>query len=667
MFETIFSPITINQTVIKNRIAFPAMGLLYSLDEKLNDRYINFYLERAKGGAGIVTVGPVGIGELGVGVGAPSIASDEAIPVFAQLAQQIQETGAKAWVQLYHGGAYVRPVQIGGQKAIAPSAIYSSYTGQVPREMTVQDIKNVQEAFVSCAVRAKQAGFDGVEIIASAGYLICQFLSPLKNKRTDEYGGSFDNRIRFVREIIVKMRERLGPDYPITIRMAGNDFVPGSNTGIETAYFARVYEMAGVDAINVTGGWHESRVPQLTADLPRGAFCYLAREIKNAVSIPVMASNRISDPYLAEQILADGSADMINLGRVLMADPYWPAKAQTGDTEQICPCVACLQGCMDELFNVRPAICTVNPQTGFEGERKLSSTDKSQKVMVIGAGPGGMEAAFRAAEVGHRVELYEKAGRIGGQLWIAGTPPHKQELWELVRYYQAMLSLHGVSVFLNTEVNLDLIMQTNPDYIIAAEGAEIAIPEIDGIDSSCVVSAWDVLKGTVNLGRRIALIGGGAVGLEIALFLASKGNITPETLHFLFRYEAESVERMRELIFKGNKEITIFEAMPRLGKGVGKSTRWVLLDNIERHGINTITEASIISVKDGIVVFTKDRKKQMLAFDNVINATGSRPVRKMADLLTKTGIRHSVIGDSVRPAQILDAIHDAYLAVMKNL
>ncbi len=667
MFETLFSPISINKTVIKNRIAFPAMGLLYSLDEKLNDRYMNFYLERAKGGAGIVTVGPVGIGELGVGVGAPSIASDDVIPSFAQLAKQIQQTGAKAWVQLYHGGAYVRPVQIGGQQAIAPSAVHSSYIGETPREMTIQDIHNVQEAFISCAERVKQAGFDGVEIIASAGYLICQFLSPLKNQRTDKYGGSFDNRVRFVREIIEQMRQRLGPDYPITIRMAGNDFVPGSNTDLETPDFAKVYETAGVDAINVTGGWHESRIPQLTADLPRGAFSYLAQNIKNVVSIPVMASNRIPDPYLAEQILADGTADMINLGRVLMADPYWPAKAQAGNAAQICPCVACLQGCMDELFNVRPAICTVNPRTGFEGERQIGITDKAKKVMVIGAGPGGLEAAFRAAKAGHRVELYEQADRIGGQLWIAGTPPHKQELWELIRYYREMLRLYGVNVFLNTEVDLELIMQMNPDYIIAAEGARIAVPDIDGIDSPCVVSAWDVLKGTVIPGRKIAVIGGGAVGLETAHFLASQGNISPATLHFLFRYEAESVERLRELIFKGNKEVTVFEARPKIGNGVGKSTRWVLLENIKKHGINTITEANIISVKDGVVIFEKDGTRQILAFDHVINAAGSKPVRKVADLLSKTGIRHSVIGDSVRPAQILEAIHEAYLAVMENL
>ncbi len=326
MFNELFSPIRINQVEIKNRISFPAMGILYSLDEKLNDRYYNFYLERAKGGAGIVTVGPVGIGELGAGIVVPSIASDTDIPDFAKLAKSIQTYGAKAWMQLYHGGGYVRPMQIGGQKPMAPSAVYSNYIKDTPRAMSLEDIKNVQKAFINGAIRAKTAGFDGVEIIASAGYLICEFLSPLTNKRSDEYGGSLENRVRFVREIIEQMREKLGSDYPITIRMAGNDFVPGSNTDLETPEFAKIYEKAGVDAISVTGGWHESKVPQLTMDLPRGGFAYLARNIKEVVSVPVMAANRISDPYTAEGIIKDGYADMVNLCRALLADPYCLAK-----------------------------------------------------------------------------------------------------------------------------------------------------------------------------------------------------------------------------------------------------------------------------------------------------------------------------------------------------
>ncbi len=667
MFKTLFSPICINQTKIKNRIVYPSMGLLYSWNGELNDRYFHYYIEKAQGGAGIVTVGPVGVDTLGLGTAGLSIANDQAIPSFYKLTKAIQRAGAKAWIQLFHGGAYVRPIQIGDQQALAPSSIYSEWSKAQAREMTRDDIHDIQEAFVNSAERAKWAGFDGVEIIASAGYLICQFLSPLRNQRTDEYGGSFENRIRFVKEIIEKMRLRLGTDYPITIRMAGNDFVPGSNTDLETPEFARVYEKAGIDAINVTGGWHETNVPQMTMSVPQGAFTYLAQNIKNVVSIPVMASNRISEPWLAEKIIHDGWADMVSLGRVLMADPYWPQKAQAGHPEQITPCVACLQGCMDEIVNMKPVKCMVNARLGFEGERRIARTDRSKRVMVVGAGPGGMEAAFRAAQAGHQVELYEKADRIGGQLWIAGAPPYKQELLKLIPYYQEMLKHHKVQVFLNTEVDIKLVKQRSPEYLIAAEGAEAVTPAIDGFDDSRIISAWDILKHNIALGKKIAVIGGGAVGLETAHFIAAQGTITPETLHFLFSNNAESPERLRQLIFQGNKKVTVFEMMPQVGKGIGKSSKWGLLSSLRKYGVNINTGATVHSFHNGILNYELAGERRSESFDNIINATGSQSLRKLANALEETRIPFAIIGDSLHPGQIIDAIHQAYQAVMDHL
>jgi len=296
MFKYLFSPIVINQLAIKNRIAYPSLGLLYSYDSKLNDRYYAYFKERAKGGAGIVTVGPVGIDDLGAGLAALSIASDEAIADFKKLTQIIKAEGARAWIQLFHAGAYAFPFLIDNQTPIAPSAVYSNYSKTTPREMTPEDIERVQNAFARAAERALEAGFDGIEIIGSAGYLICQFLSPKTNLRTDEYGGSFENRLRFPTETLALTRKRIGPDTPLTIRMAGNDFIQGSHTDADAPAIARAYESAGVDALNVTGGWHETRVPQLPMELPRAALTYLALNIKKAVNIPVMASNRISDP-----------------------------------------------------------------------------------------------------------------------------------------------------------------------------------------------------------------------------------------------------------------------------------------------------------------------------------------------------------------------------------
>lgn len=664
MYKYLFSPIKINKLEIKNRIVYPALGVLYTHDRKLNDRYYNFFREKARGGAGIVTVGPVGVDFLGSGIFMPSLADDEAIPSFEKLTNIIRQEGAASWIQLFHGGAYTRPNMIEGKEPIAPSPIFSNYSKTTPREMTLEDIEQVQKAFYQAARRAKEAGFDGVEIIGSAGYLITQFLSPARNKRTDAYGGSFENRLRFPREVITRIRDRLGPNYPLTIRMAGNDFIPGSNTDSETPKIAKVYEDSGVDAVNVTGGWHETRVPQLPMVLPRSAYAFLALNIKRAVNVPVIASNRIAEPNTAETILKDGYADMVSLGRVLIADPEWPKKALEGRVDEIRPCVACNQGCTDQIFSGKPVFCVGNARAGYEGNRSIAKSDSPKKVMVVGAGAAGMEAAVTAAMAGHHVTLFEKDSDIGGQLWIAGAPPDKQELWEFVRYYRAMIRKYDIILRLNSEVDLDLIRKENPDHIIVAEGAGPLIPPVKGIDDLCVISAWNLLKENPMLGKEVAVIGGGAVGLETALFVAAKGTITPEILHFLFAYEAEPVERLRELMFRGSSHVTVFEMLPVAGKDVGRSTKWVLDGNLQRHRVKILTSAKVVSIKNGLVTYETDDKSEQIQFDNVILASGSRSVQRLSKEIEKLEIPFTLIGDGVKPGKLDGAIHGGFLAAM---
>ncbi|MBS3758862.1 MAG: FAD-dependent oxidoreductase [Desulfobacterales bacterium] len=665
MFKYLFSPIVINQLAIKNRIAYPSLGLLYSYDSKLNDRYYAYFKERAKGGAGIVTVGPVGIDDLGAGLAALSIASDEAIADFKKLTQIIKAEGARAWIQLFHAGAYAFPFLIDNQTPIAPSAVYSNYSKTTPREMTPEDIERVQNAFARAAERALEAGFDGIEIIGSAGYLICQFLSPKTNLRTDEYGGSFENRLRFPTETLALTRKRIGPDTPLTIRMAGNDFIQGSHTDADAPAIARAYESAGVDALNVTGGWHETRVPQLPMELPRAALTYLALNIKKAVNIPVMASNRISDPHTAEKVLRDGCADMINLGRPLIADPEWPKKAREGRPDEIRPCTGCSEGCTDQIFNGKPVFCVGNPRAGFENERGIAPTKNPKRVLVAGAGLAGLEAGITAAQIGHQVEIYEKKDDIGGQIWIAGAPPHKQELLELIRYYRAMLRKYDIPVFLNTAVDTALLQKKSPDHIIVAEGAKALLPPINGADDPCVLSSWDVLSDNPPLGREVAVIGGGSVGLETALFAAAKGTLTPETLHFLFEYQAESPERLRELMFSGTSHVTIFEMLPKPGKDHGKSTKWVLLGKLQRYGVNIITEARVQSIKNGALTYEKAGETLTQQFDNVILAAGSQAVQELSRTLGPLNIPYATVGDCVQPGRINDAVHGGFLAALE--
>lgn len=665
MYRYLFSPITINSLEIKNRIAYPALGLLYSYDSKLNDRYCDYFEERARGGAGIVTVGPVGIDDLGAGMIVLSIADDEAIPSFAKLTKRIKAQGARAWIQLFHAGAFAFPMIINNQTPIAPSAVYSSYSKTTPRKMTLEDIDKVKNDFAQCALRAKEAGFDGVEIIASAGYLLTQFLSPLTNKREDQYGGSFENRLRFPSEVIQLTREKLGPDFPLTVRMAGNDFVPGSNTDSETPKIAKAYESAGVDAINVTGGWHITKVPQLPMELPRAAFAFLALNIKNAVSVPVFASNRISDPDSAEKIIRDGYADLVSLGRTLIADPQWPQKAFEGRADEIRPCVACSQGCTDQVFNGLPVFCAGNPQAGFEAERKIIKTTAPKRVMIVGAGLAGLEAAITAVQIGHQVELYDKDSDIGGQVWIAGAPPHKNELIEFIRFYRAIIRKLNIPLFLNTCVDIELIRKKNPDYLIVAEGAKPLLINLEGIDDPCVTTSWHVLKENPPLGKQVAIIGGGSVGLETALFVAAKGTISPEILSFLFEYDAESPDRLKELMFNGTSHVTVFEMLPKPGKDMGKSTRWVLLDKLDRYGITIQTDARVMSIKDGVVTYNQAEEIKTQKFDSVIMASGSQAVQDLSKKIESLEIPHATVGDCIAPGKINDAIHGGFLAALE--
>lgn len=664
MYNTLLSPVKINKLEIRNRVVYPSLGLLYSYDGTLNDRYYNYFQEKAMGGTGLVTVGPVGIDFIGSGNIIPMLDKDDAIPAFKKMASVIKEEGARAWVQLFHAGAYSYPMLLNGEPPIAPSAIYSRYSKAMPREMTLEDIERVRESFVNAALRAQEAGFDGVEILGSGGYLITQFLSTVKNQRIDDYGGSFENRVRFPKEVIEQTRKRLGEDFPLTIRMAGNDFVTGSNTDMETKEFAKVYETAGVDAISVTGGWHETHVPQLPASLPQSGFAFLAYNIKKEVSVPVMASNRISSPESAEKLLKEGYADMVSIGRGLIADPQWVNKAMVGKPDEIRPCVACLQGCMDSVMSGKPVTCVANPMAGYEGERKVEKCEFPKNVMVVGAGLAGLEAAVTAAQAGHRVDLYEKNNEIGGQLWVAGAPPHKGELFKFVGYYQAMLWKHNVSLHLNTKVDERLIRERKPDFLIVAEGAEPLLPPIDGIDDPSVISAWDLLKEDRLLGDEVAIIGGGAVGLETALKVAAKGTITPEVLHFLFTYEAESVERLRELMFKGTSNVTVVEMLPKVGKDVGKSTKWVLMSDLEKYGVGLITEAKVISIKNGLLTYEKDGQEHQRQFDNIINAAGSKSVKNIAEKIEKLDIPFAVIGDGAQPGKINHAVHGGFLAAL---
>jgi 2,4-dienoyl-CoA reductase-like NADH-dependent reductase (Old Yellow Enzyme family)/thioredoxin reductase len=656
MLKMLFTPIQVGKMELKNRIVMPAMHFLSSWEGMVLPHHVDYFVERAKGGAALIIIGGCTIDETSGAINMLSAKDDKFIAGLSGLAKAVQAQGAKIAAQLYHAGRYSHSVLMGGKQSVSSSPIRSRLTGETPRELSIPEIKQTQRNYAMAAARIQRAGFDAVEVIASAGYLISQFLSPIVNHRKDEYGGGFENRMRFGLEVIQEIRRGVGPDFPIIVRVAGNEFMDGGLANEEARSFSKGLEKAGANMINVTGGWHETRVPQITMGLPRGGFVYLAQGIKQAVSIPVMACNRISDPILADRILRDGQADLIGFARGLIADPELPQKARQGRFDEINYCIACNQGCFDPIFEQKPQTCLVNARAGAEGKLTLEPASSKKTVMVIGGGPAGMEAARVAALRGHRVSLYEKNETLGGQLPLAASPPGRAEFLTFVRYLEGQMKKLNVTVHPRTEANPRHVEMEKPDAVILATGAEPWVPDIKGVRLPNVVLARDVLSGKVDTGKEVVIIGGGAVGLETALFLARKGTIDADTLYFLMFNQAEKPETIQTLLYRGLKKITVLEMLKRIGQDIGRSTRWTILQDLSHLGVRTLTKAEAKEITDQGVWIDREGREEWIPGDTVILATGSRPVNSLYDQIRDRVKEIYVIGDAKSPRKALEAV-----------
>jgi 2,4-dienoyl-CoA reductase (NADPH2) len=659
-YPHLFSPIRINSMILKNRIVMTAMHLGYTPGGQVTDRLVKFYTLRARGGAGLIIVGGCTIDPWAGMADMISIKDDSFLPGLERLTDAVKGGGAKIAAQLYQAGRYAHSSMIGGKKPFSASAVRSKFTGETPRALDLDEIPRVQDRFAEAALRAKRAGFDAVEILGSAGYLISQFFSPLTNLRQDQYGGSFENRMRFGIEVVEKVRNAVGASYPIFMRLAGNDFMQGSNTNKEAEIFASELEKAGVDCFNVTGGWHETRVPQLTMHVPHKAYAYLAQGIRSAVSVPVIASNRINDPSLAEEVLQEGQADLVTMARALLADPGLPNKALQGKEELITHCVACNQGCFDRVFQYEPATCMVNPAAGMESEMAVTLAPKKKKVLVIGGGPAGMKAAITASDRGHQVILVEKSLQLGGQLLLNEKIPGREEILLAARDLERNLKTRSVEILLGRDADQALIREVGPDALIVATGASPLLPPLSGINHPKVVLAWDVLAGKATVGRKVIIVGGNAVGLETALCLASHGTISPEVLHFLMVNKAESQDTIEELLNRGDKEVCVVEMTKKLGQDIGNSTRWTIMAELKRLGVKVITGAKAVEVNDAGLRIHKDTREEVLSADSIVIATGSKSENTLASLKDLAPEVY-VIGDAKKPRNALEAIREGFL------
>lgn len=646
-FEKLFEPGKIGEMEVKNRIVLaPMLTGTGTTDGFVTDQTIACYEGRARGGAGIVIFEEACVeSKLGKTLGVQiCIDDDKFIPGLAETARRIHKHGAKAAMQLTHGGRLTLKTWTGGLQPLAPSPVQMPGK-DMPRAFTTAEIEALVEKFADCASRARNAGWDAVELQAGGGFLLVQFLSPETNQRTDKYGGSVENRARIITEIITAVKARAGKDYPVWVRPAVQQFHTDSGiTREDGKQICRLLEAAGAVAINVTADYVQSamrspwtvvgeRFPRPPMAHPHGMLIPWAADIKKAVKIPVMAVGWIN-AEAGEQALRDGKADFIVMGRPLLADPDLPRKLIEGKQDDIRPCIGCLMCQVDIDKGVK---CSVNALAGREFAYPLVQTAKRKRVVVVGAGPAGLEAARVAALGGHDVTLFEKDKKPGGQLLLAAIPPHKDILNSLTGYLSGQVQKLGVKMELGKEVTAHMVLKAKPDAVIIATGVKRAVPRIPGIEKSNIVDAVDALTGKAKVGDRVVVIGGGTVGLETAEYLA----------------------------FDGKRRVTVVEMLEELAVGMERWHKQYLLDRLKILGVTILTGTSAEGCDEkGLAVF-KNGARELLPADTIVSSTGARSNQDLYQQLSRKVPEIYMVGDSVQPRRIIDATAEAYLMARK--
>jgi len=640
-YPILLSPIRISTMEVRNRFVVPPMGTNFANpDGSVSQQLIDYWVARAKGGYGLLMVEVTAIDPLGSAITWQlGIWDDKFIPGWKQLVDEVHKYGAKIAVQLHHAGRQTTRGVIGAQP-VAPSPIPCPVDREIPKELTTEETYELIEKFGDAARRARNAGFDAVEVHGAHGYLIAQFMSAYSNKRMDEFGGDFMSRMKFPVEIIKNIRRKVDSSYPIIFRFSGDERVPGGRTIDESRMVARVMEKAGVNALHVSTAVYGS-MPWLIAPstVAPGYNIYAAEEIKKVVNIPVIAVGRINDPLMAEDILEDGKADMVSLGRESIADPEFPNKTASGLIEEISPCIGCMQACVGYLFdpNHLKISCLVNPFAGREGELNLEKAEKSKKVMVVGGGPGGLEAAWIAAKRGHKVTLYEKENVLGGQYRIGAIPPTKQDVLKALRYYITMGKKYGVEYKTGVEINEDLIMKENPNVVILATGGVPLMPNIKGIDNPKFAKAIDVLEGKKETGMNVLIVGGGMVGVETADFLSEHSH-----------------------------KVTIVEMLPEIAKDEQDAVKYFLLERLKKYEVKAITSATVKEFLDGGVVFNiAGKEEKLIGFDTVVLAMGAKAYNPLEEKIKGKVQEVYVVGDAVKARKAVEAIEEAARVAVK--
>jgi 2,4-dienoyl-CoA reductase (NADPH2) len=647
-YPHLLSPLDLGFTTLKNRVL---MGSMHTGLEETRDwnRVAEFYATRARGGVGLmVTGGMAPNNEGGVFPGAAGLFNDQDISNHRIVTDRVHDAGGKVAMQILHAGRYAY-----GPKCVAPSAIKSPISPFPPIELDAAGIEKQISDMVTAAVRARQAGYDGVEVMGSEGYFLNQFLVTHTNKRTDEWGGSYENRMRLPIEVVRRVREAVGTDFIIIYRLSMIDLIPNGSTFDEVVQLAKAVEAAGATIINTGIGWHEARVPTIATSVPRRAFAWVTKKLMGHIGIPIITSNRINTPQVAEDVLSDGCADMVSMARPFLADPDFVAKAAAGRANTIAPCIACNQACLDHTFGGKLSSCLVNPRACHETELTLPPVDKAQTVAVVGAGPAGLSAALAASARGHNVTLFDAADDIGGQLNMARQVPGKEEFHGLVDWYRTSVANSNITLRLGTRVAAaDL---TDFDHVIVATGVRPRDPGIPGQDGPNVVTYVDVLRGKVDVGARVAVIGAGGIGFDVAEYLVTSVSPTLDLPAWMEEWGVTDPSTQRGGLAPEGPEpdapirqVTLLQRKAtKVGKGLGKTTGWIHRAALQMKDVTMIGGVNYEFIDaDGLhVSFGEARDNPtLIPVDNIVLCAGQVSERRLADDLAAQGITAHVIG-----------------------
>lgn len=655
-YPHIFSPLTIGTQTIKNRILMGSMHTGLEDVPDAGDRLAAYFVERVKGGVGMIITGGIAP-HASAGIGARLTEPSE-VAMHRQVTDAVHAAGpdVKICMQILHSGplAYT-------PECVAPSAIKSRIGPFVPKELDADGIEEQIAAFANCAALAKEAGYDGVEIIGSAGYLISTFLVERTNQRSDEWGGSWENRMRFPREVMRRVRAAVGPDFILIFRIAAMDMLQGGMAWEEVVGLAQALEADGADVISTHFCWHESFVPTIATMVPRAAFAQVTGRLRKQLSIPVITSNRINMPDVAEAVLARGDADIVSMARPMLADAELVLKAKEGREDEINTCIGCNQACLDHTFSGKMTTCLVNARACRETELNYPRVEQPKRLAVVGAGPAGLAFATIAAERGHKVTLFDAADEIGGQFNLAKRIPGKEEFYETLRYFRRMIDVHGVELKLGSRVDAAQLAAQGFDEVVVATGISPRTPDLPGIDHPKAVSYIDVIRGHVQVGQKVAIMGAGGIGFDVAELITHSGTSAALDIGVFARewgidfanHPRGGVTGVEPEVAANDREVTLLQRKPSaVGKTLGRTTGWTHRLTLQRRGVSMMAGVDYRAIDDDGLHVTLNGEPTVLDVDTVIVCAGQEPARGLYDELTAIAVPAHLIGGAYEAAEL---------------